>query len=481
MAKKKKKNATKRIFILILVLLVLIVIIGAVISATGVLGSGDRSTQVEIETVGIRSVTQVVTASGKMQPEIEVKISPDVPGEIIVLPVKEGDAGKRGQLLVSIKPDFYEAQVEQADASVLQAKASEASRRADYLNAELDAKRQKDLFDINAISESDYQLAATRLATSKATLEAAQYSVRIAEARLTESKEQLSKTNIYAPMDGTISILNVELGERVVGTSQFTGTEMMRVARLNRMELEVDVNENDVVNVSVGDTAAVEIDAYPDRTFRGVVTEIANSARVLGQGTQEQVTNFPVKIRIMDPHNISMESSGADDVVANAEIPIESSETPNFRPGMSGTVDVFTQTIDQAIAVPIQAVTVRDFNQLQKDGLIDSEGNAIEQQPGRARADTTVTESDGDASENNAEKDEEDLRRVVFLMVDGKARMVEVETGISDETHVVILSGVSEGESVIIGPYRAVSRTLEPDDLVRERTEQGRNRPGDES
>ena len=452
----KKKNATKRLFIFIGALVGLIIVLGVVVSATGLIGSGERPKDVEIEIVGIRSVTQVVTASGKMQPEIEVKISPDVSGEIIELPVKEGDPVLRGMLLVRIRPDFYEAQVEQADASVLQSKANQAQRQADLLNAEFELNKQERLYESKAISETEYMTTKTRFATSTAALEAARYSVKINEAMLSESLEQLSKTSIYAPMDGTVSILNVELGERVVGTTQFAGTEMMRVAKLDRMELEVDVNENDVVNVSVGDTAAVEIDAYPDRTFNGIVTEIANSARIQGRGTSEQITNFPVKIRILDPHNISFESSGANNVVSNSEIPMESAVTPNFRPGMSGTVDVFTETIAAAISVPIQAVTVRDFNQLdyEDDGDSELSDNGVE----------------------SRRNDEEDLRRVVFLMVDEHAKMVEVETGIQDDTHIAIMSGVSEGEIVVIGPYRVVSRTLEPNDPIREKEEEPRDR-----
>ncbi len=450
---KKKKDATKRLFVLIGVLVGVIIVLGVVVSATGLIGSGERPTDVEIEKIGIRSVTQVVTASGKMQPEIEVKISPDVSGEIIELPVKEGDSVVRGMLLARIKPDFYEAQVEQADASVLQSKANEAQRRADLLNAEFELNKKETLYKSKAISETEYMTATTRFAMSTAALEAAQYSVKISEARLSESREQLARTTIYSPMDGTISILNVELGERVVGTTQMAGTEMMRVAKLDRMELEVDVNENDVVNISIGDTAAVEIDAYPDRTFRGVVTEIANSARIQARGTSEQITNFPVKIRILDPHNISFESSTARDVVSNSEIPMESAEAPNFRPGMSGTVDVFTKTIAAAISVPIQAVTVRDFNKLEDED-----------------------DPDSDADEVGTRNTEEDLRRVVFLMVDEHAKMVEVETGIQDDTHIVIMSGASEGEIVVIGPYRAVSRTLEPDYPIREKEEEPRNR-----
>ncbi|MBT6598060.1 MAG: efflux RND transporter periplasmic adaptor subunit, partial [Bacteroidetes Order II. Incertae sedis bacterium] len=445
----KKKNATKRILIFVGILIILAVVLGVVVNATGLVGSKEKATKIEFGDVEVRTITQMVTASGNIQPEIEVKISPDVSGEIVELPIVEGDNVKRGQLLARIKPDFYQAQVDQSEASVLQSKANEAQRSADLMNAELELNRQKSLYESGAISESAYQTASTRFETMKASYEASQYSVKIAEARLKEMKENLAKTIIYAPMDGTISILAVELGERVVGTSQMTGTEMMRVAKLNQMELEVDVNENDVVNVALGDTAAVEVDAYPNRMFKGIVTEIANSARVQGQGTQNQITNFPVKIRILDPHNIIFDESGADDVFDNAELPVASADMPNFRPGMSGTVDVFTHTIPDATTVPIQAVTVRDFAQYD----VDEEGN--------------VTEKDKRSADSGS-AEEEDLRRIVFLIDGDRTRVVEVETGIADDSHIVILSGVSVNDQVVLGPYRAVSRTLKPDVLVEE-------------
>lgn len=443
----KKKSATKRILILLLVLVVVAVAVIVGLRISGVVGGKERATQVELSDVERRTVTQLVTASGNIQPEVEVRISPDVSGEIVELPIVEGDQVTRGQLLARIKPDFYQAQLDQAEASVLQAKANEAQRRADLLNATLERDRQQSLYASGAISESAFQTASTRFETMKASYEASQYSVRIAEARLKEAREQLSKTTIYAPMDGTISILAVELGERVVGTTQMTGTEMMRVAKLNQMEMVVNVNENDVVNVAVGDTAAIEIDAYPTRVFNGVVTEIANSARITGSGSQEQITNFPVKIRILDPHNVSFDASGVDDVVMDNELPVASTEMPNFRPGMSGTVDIYTHTVDGATAVPIQAVTVRDFMQLDEEhgGMADSLRT-----PG-----------------------EEDLRRVVFVVdEEDRTRIQEVETGIADDSYYVIISGLSIGDKVVTGPYRAVSRTLEPGELVEEREEQ---------
>jgi len=479
---KKKKSSTRRIVILLGVLVILVVIIGAVVSMTGIIGPRERVTEVEITKAKIRTVTQVVTASGKVQPEIEVSISPDVPGEIIELPIHEGDRVTKGMLLVSINPDFYVAQVKQAKASVLQSKAGAAQARASLLNAELEEKRQRKLYDAKAVSESDYLTAKTLYETAKAGFESAQYSVEISEARLDESQDQLDKTKIYSPMDGTVSILNVELGERVVGTSQFTGTEMMRIAELNRMELEVDVNENDVVNVAVGDSATIEVDAYPERSFRGVVTEIANSARIQGAGSQEQVTNFPVKIRILDPHNTEFSGVGVGDVVASNEMPTEQPETPSFRPGMSGTVDVFTKTVDAAITVPIQAVTVRDFNELRKERL-EKERRKNRKTAASSDENETTESLAGTIVDADSESDldKEDLRRVVFLMEDGKARMVEVTTGISDDTNIVLKSGVTEGQSVITGPYRAVSRTLKPDGTVKKKVAKDSRRPGTSS
>jgi HlyD family secretion protein len=433
----KASTSTRKILYLIGGLVVVIIILGVVGSVAGWFG-GDRGTSVETTQVERRTVTQVVTASGRVQPEVEVKISPDVSGEIIELTVREGDRVERGRLLARIRPDFYAAQVEQAQANVMQARATASQRRADMVSAQLELDRQRDLFERQVISKSVYEAAEARFEVAKAGYEAANYAVESAEARLREGRDQLSKTAIYAPMDGTISQLNVETGERVVGTSQMAGTEMMRIARLNQMELEVDVNENDVVNISVGDSARVSVDAYPNRRILGVVTEIANSARVTGAGSQEQVTNFPVKIRVLDSHNL-------DETTVIAGVADEGSDTepaPNLRPGMSGTVDVFTRTVFDAVAIPIQAVTVRDVAAMHSD-----------------------TSSTRTASFTGAQR--EDLRRVVFVVEDGEARMVEITTGISDDTHIVVSTGLNDGVEVIVGPYRAVSRDLEEGQSVR--------------
>ena len=351
----KKKGSSRRLLIILLAAVVVLVILGFI--AAQFINRGGDGLAVETATVEVRTLTQVVTSSGRVQPEVEIVISPDVSGEVIQLPVKEGQPVRKGELLARIKPDFYAAQVEQAEANVLQGQAMEAQRRADLLNAEQELNRQKSLFDRSVVAESAFQQAQTQYEINKAGLEAAQFSVQSAQARLRESREQLNKTVLYSPMDGTVSKLDIELGERVVGTSQMAGTPMMTIARLDQMELEVDVNENDVVNVSLADTAAIEIDAYPERIFRGVVTEIANSARLIGAGSQEQVTNFPVKIRILDPHNAEARVAARQGGRLEQEVPGEGQDYPSFRPGMSGTVDIFTNTVDEVVAVPIQAVT----------------------------------------------------------------------------------------------------------------------------
>lgn len=443
---KKKKNATRRLLTIVIGLVVLLAIVAAVGNATGMFGEKEEGTVVEVADAEVRNVTQVVTASGRVQPEVEVQISPDVSGEVIALPVKEGDQVKRGALLARIDPDFYQAQVEQAQAGVSQARANAAQRRADMLNAEVELQRQRDLLSKDAISQSEFDRADTQYQVSQAAYEAAQFSVDSASARLREAQEQLSQTTIYSPMDATVSMLAIELGERVVGTSQMQGTVMMHVARLNQMEVEIDVNENDVVNVALGDTAAIEVDAYPERKFKGIVTEIANTARVQGAGSQEQVTNFPVKVRILDPHNMDMGPIAGEgsEGVALAEVPTPQANVPVFRPGMSGTVDIYTQTDEGVIAIPIQAVTVRDFNKIKKD------------------------DEDEDEEDNNTTTiEEEDLRKVVFVMEENKAKMIAVETGISDDTHIVVRSGLQGAEKVIIGPFRVVSRNLEPEEIVR--------------
>ncbi len=452
----KSTSATKKILWGIAGIIILFVILGIVGRVTGVFGGGSDVVTVETAEARVSSITQLVTASGTIQPETDVLISPDVSGEIITLSVKEGDYVEKGVLLARIKPDFYVTQVEQAEAGVLQARATQAQRKADLMAAQSDLRREEELFAKSAISEREVEQARSLVEVAQAGYEGAEYAVQSAQARLREAEEQVSKTAIYSPMSGTVSKLDIELGERVVGTTQMAGTEMMRIARLNQMEVEVEVNENEIVNVAMGDTAAIEVDSYPERPFRGTVTEIANSARTTGEGTQEQVTSFPVKVRILDVHNL--DSNVPDGrMLESEEVPMPSEGIANFRPGMSATVDIFTETVSDVVSVPIQAVTVRDFNAIPREDEPDSV--QTDPQPEGSEPDTTAPSM----------ASAEDIRKVVFIVEDGKAAVREVETGISDESHIEVRSGLDGGEMVIIGPYSVVSRTLNPGDEVKTR------------
>ena len=432
------KSTTRRVFYGLGGLLAVLVLVGGAGWGLGWFGGGESGLRVETEPAQRRTITQTVTAFGRAQPEVEVTISPDVSGEIVALPVQEGDAVQEGDLLARLRPDDYRAQLDRSKAQVAQQKANLASRRADSVQTRQTFMRKKGLFEKGVISESEFENAKSAYDQAKAQLQAARYQVKSAEASLQDAREQLQKTRLYAPMNGTVSRLNVEVGERVVGTRQQAGTEMMRIARLDQMELEVDVNESDVVNIAGRDTATIEFDAYPDRSFQGRVTEIANSARIQNQGSQNEVTNFPVTIRVLDAPNTGP-AGGMSGSMTRAEVPRESSG-PVLRPGMSGSVDIYTETINDAVAVPIQAVTVRDFNEVG---------------PG---ADSTGQPSD---------PNEEDLRKVVFVASADSARMVEVTTGIADDTHIQVRAGLDGGETVITGPYSAVSRELSPGAKIR--------------
>jgi HlyD family secretion protein len=424
-----------------------IVAIVTVVLARG----GDKALEVETADAQVRAITQSVTASGKIRPEIEVPISSEVSGEIVFLGVEEGDRVQEGQLLLRIRGEFYTAQREQAQAGLLQSRADAARARAEYLRAEADLARQQSLFDRGVVPEAEIEAAQTRFQVAQASLEAAEYRIRSAEASLSQAADQLRRTAIHAPMTGTVSMLNVELGQRVVGTAQMIGTEIMRIAELDQMELEVDINENDVVNVSLGDSARVEVDAYPDRPLYGIVTRIANSARVTGAGTQDQVTSFPVKIKL---NGTAARLAGGADLAVTAADEAGPRPGPLLRPGMSGTVDIYTQTIERAVVVPIQAVTVRDFNRL------------LEQEDAETPRDAFVPE---------------DLRRVVFVVRDGIAHMVEVSTSISDDTHIAVESGITGGDTVITGPFRLLRTEIQDGDAVRIREEPARRGPNSRS
>jgi HlyD family secretion protein len=417
-----------------------IVLLGLVARMAGWIGGETEGVMVETAKAEQKTITQLVSASGTVRPEVEVIISPDVSGEIIELTVKEGDVVRQGDLLVRIRPDLYQARIDELKAMLMNTRAREQQARASMLRAEMTFQRQKQLFEANVIPEMEYITAKTNFDAETASHKASEFTVQSAEAQLRRAEEELRQTVIRAPMSGTISKLNVERGERVVGSVQMTGTEIMRIARLEQMEVEVRVNESDIVKVALGDTARIMVDAYPNRTIRGVVTEIANSAVTRGAGTTEQISEYPVKIRVITPHNLSerqteLLQASTDEVDLQDGI-------PNLKPGMSASVDVETQTAFNIIAVPIQAVTVRDFAKLSSD--------------------STKTDS-----LKTGEKPKEDIRRVVFTVADGVVTMTEVETGINDDRFIQILRGIDVGTDIVTGSYRILSRDLKDKDKVR--------------
>ncbi len=379
-----------------------------------------------------KTILQTVSATGKIQPETEVKISPEVAGEIIELPVEDGKAVKKDDLLVKIKPDSYKALLEQQEAAISSAKATNLQQKATMLKAAQDLKRADDMFAKKTISIQEYNAAQAAADVAKNTYESSVHEIERAEAGSSQARDQLSKTTVYSPIDGTITMLNSKLGERIVATGQFAGTEVMRVADLNHMEARVDVNENDVVNVKVGDKANVKIDAYGDRKFHGTVYQIANTGTTTGSGTQEEVTNFQVKVRI-DDHDVPL------------------------KPGLSCTADIETNMVKDAVAVPMQAVTIRTGeSNLSPEEIEKRKLKANARDKGDNNADYV-----NEKQEKAAQKEErEKLSKVVFLKKGGKAQSVKVTTGISDDTYMEIKSGVQAGDEVISGSYSAISRKL---------------------
>ncbi|KAB2871837.1 MAG: efflux RND transporter periplasmic adaptor subunit [Bacteroidales bacterium] len=411
-----------------LVVLILVAVVG---KKKGWFGK-PQNISVFVEKPERRTITESITANGKIQPEVEIKLSSEVSGEIIELPVKEGNWVEKGQLLVRIKPDTYISYKERAIAAVNSANARLSQSKAQLSQTELAFKRSKQLYEQKAISEAEFESAQTNYEVAQSELKAANFNVESAQASLKEAEENLRKTSIYSPISGTVSKLNVELGERVLGTIQFAGTEIMRIANLNRMEARVSVNENDIVKVKIGDTALIEVDAYLDRKFKGIVTQIANSANITGV-TTDQVTNFEVRAFILE--------DSYKDLVSNRL------NSP-FRPGMSTTVDILTETRANILTVPIQAVTVRtDSSKLavtgfQKDGEVKKD------------EDKSVVKSDKP-------------KEIVFVTKGDTARIVEVKTGIQDNQYIEISEGLTGDEEVVTAPYSAISRKLKDKTLVK--------------
>jgi HlyD family secretion protein len=397
-----------------------------------ILSKREKPIPVTTEKAVRKTILQTVSATGKVQPETEVKISPEVAGEIIELPVEDGMSIKKGDLLVKVKPDSYKALLEQQEAAISSAKATNLQQKATMMKTEQDIKRAEDMFAKKTISVQEYNAAQAAYGVAKNTYESSLHEIERAQAGSSQARDALSKTTVYSPIDGTVTILNSKLGERIVATGQFAGTEVMRVADLEHMQAVVDVNENDVPNVKIGDKARVKIDAYGDRKFNGTVAQIANTGKTTGTGTQEEVTNFEVKINL-DRENVLL------------------------RPGLSATADIETNMVKDAVAVPMQAVTIRtgDSN-LSPEEIEKKKQKAADRDKGDNSADYV-----NERQEKQAQKEErEKLAKVVFLKKSGKAQIVKVITGISDDTYMEIKSGIQPGDEVISGSYSAISRKL---------------------
>ena len=408
---------------------VLLIAVLLVLSKTGVIGNKDKAKSVETSLVKATTIVETVSATGKIQPEIEVKIASMVSGEIIALPIKEGQVVKKGDLLVKINPDLYTSGLNRSAANLSAAKSGLTQAEAQFKEAKANYDRNKTLFEKGIISKSDWDKTVASFEVTKATKQSAYFNVQSASATVNEARDNLGRTIIYAPADGTISVLNVELGERVLGTQQMAGTEILRVANLNNMEVEVDVNENDIVKIKVGDEAKVEVDAYLKKQFKGIVTSISNSASTAL--TADQVTNFKVKIRILkESYQDLLEGKPA-------------SYSP-FRPGMTATVDIVTKTKTNVLAVPISSVVVKSDTTAVKESKVDV-AELTEKEP--------------------IPKIDKKLE-CVFVKVGDKAKIRIIKTGIQDDTNIEVISGLKKGEIVIIGPYTTVSKELNSGDKV---------------
>jgi HlyD family secretion protein len=423
----KKKSSRK--LLLILGGLLVVVLIGV---AIGISQKKEPGIPVTTEKAVVKTITHLVTATGKVQPEVEIKISPEVAGELIEIPVVEGQAVKKGDLLVRIKPDFYQAQLEQQEAALASAKASSVLSQARLNKAEQDFKQANELYGKKLVSEADFTAAKTNIDVAKADFDSSLAQIRRTEGSLSQARDSLAKTTIYSPMDGSISSLTSEVGERVVGTGSFAGTEIMRIADLASMEVRVKVNENDIINVKVHDKAVVSVDAFPGRKFSGEVGEISSSAITTGAQSaastaSDEVTNFLVKIRIKD-------------------------RDVKLRPGMSATVDIETETVENVVAVPIQSVTVRAAGGKTAEEVQADKAKAAKERSGN---DLEVVNEKEDARRNR-----DNLQRVVFIKTGDTVKQRSVETGLADNTSIEIKSGVKAGEEVVSGSYAAISRRL---------------------
>jgi HlyD family secretion protein len=415
MANGKKKKSKKKLYIfggigLLLVILLVVAFVG---------GNKEEIISVQTEKVEKRTITQTVAATGKINPEFKVVITPEVTGEIVELPVKEGDSVKKGQLLIRIKGDQYQAQKQRLEANLQSAEANLKMREAELTKVELDYNRVKELYSKGLSSDSELETAKSNYLTTQAAYEGAEANVLQSKASLRETLETLYKTTITSPIDGVVTKLNVELGERVLGSGFSQGTDIMTVSDLSNIEAVVDVDENDVVLVSIGDTATVQVDAFKDQEFIGLVSEIGNSANTTAFGTQNEVVNFEVKIKLIDPKN-------------------------SLRPGMSCTADIETETITNVLSVPIQSVTTR----------MDAPKSGDKMEGG---------EEDGEEFQQVKEVKKEKISKtqeIVFIVKNGTVKKMNIETGLSDDNYIAVVSGLEGGEEVVSGSYKAISREL---------------------
>ena len=419
----------KKIYIVVGVILSIVILL-VVLKSKGVIGKNDDSKEVEIAKANEITIVETVSATGKIQPEVEVKISSQVSGEIIDLPVKEGQVVKKGDLLVKINPDVYTSGLNRSVSNYSGTKSGLDQADASFKEAQASYERNKTLYDKGIISKSDWDKATASFEVAKANKHTAYFNVQSASASVKEAKDNLGRTIIYAPNDGTISKLSVELGERILGTQQMAGTELLRVANLNNMEVEVDVNENDIVKINIGDEAKIQVDAYLKKEFKGIVTSISNSASTTT--TADQVTNFKVKVRIL-------KESYMDLIKGKPE-----TYSP-FRPGMTATVDVITKRKQNVIGIPISSVVIK--------------------------SDTTATKPFAMGDDKNKVKSKSDKKyECVFVKVGDKAKIRIVKTGIQDDTNIEILSGLNKGDEVITGPYVTVSKELNSGDKIKKST-----------
>lgn len=426
----------KKIYIIIGVFVALIVVLIA-LSKTGVIGNKDNSIEVDTAKANEITIVETVSATGKIQPEIEVKISSQVSGEIIDLPIKEGQIVKKGDLLVRINPDLYTSGLNRSISNYSGTKSGLNQADASFKEAQASYQRNKTLYEKGIISKSEWERAIASFEVAKANKQTAYFNVQSASASVKEAKDNLGRTTIYSPNDGTISKLSVELGERILGTQQMAGTELLRVANLNNMEVEVDVNENDIVKINIGDETKIQVDAYLKKEFKGVVTSISNSASTAT--TADQVTNFKVKVRIL--------KESYQDLIEGKP----ATYSP-FRPGMTATVDIITKRKENVIGIPISSVVIK--------------------------SDTTATPKIEVSESGDKVKTKSDKKlECVFVKVGDKAKIRIVKTGIQDDTNIEIISGLKKGDEVITGPFVTVSKDLNSGDKVKLATTKDKDKP----